>query len=173
MKISVGLLALVCPYVGVHWTASLVWSFLLLQQFSECLVRSIWTVFEMGRKLTYRGCFEASFLQNFSEHLATPLWNFHIALASSVSLNAVQSYSSADTITAWKNWRFILSDKWGFCRIDNLSIIVCFIYGYMYITFCRWDIAIKVWELCLRIAIKFIYIHDVEAKYGIIFKMFF
>ena len=41
------------PYVGVHWSTSLMNSSLLLQQCTACLVRLAWIVFVMGGKWPY------------------------------------------------------------------------------------------------------------------------
>ena len=45
------------PYVGVHWSISLMSSSLLLQQCPACLVRLTWIVLLMGGKWPYSWCF--------------------------------------------------------------------------------------------------------------------
>ena len=44
------------PYVGVHWSTSLMSSSLLLQQCPACLVRLTWIVFVMGGRWPYSWC---------------------------------------------------------------------------------------------------------------------
>ena len=44
------------PYVGVHWSTSIMSLSLLLQQCPECLVRLTWIVFVMGGKWPYSWC---------------------------------------------------------------------------------------------------------------------
>ena len=45
------------PYVGVHWSTSLMSSSLLLQQCPACMVRLTWIVFVMGGWWPYSWCF--------------------------------------------------------------------------------------------------------------------
>ena len=52
------------PYVGVHRSKSLMSSYLLLQQCSECLVRLTWIVFVMGGRWPYSWCFVGCCLQD-------------------------------------------------------------------------------------------------------------
>ena len=49
MYVRAGRPAFARPYVGVHWSTSLMSSSLLLQQCPACLVRLTWIVFVMGR----------------------------------------------------------------------------------------------------------------------------
>ena len=51
------------PYVGVHWSTSLMSSSLLLQQCPACLVRLTWIVFVMGGRWPYSWCFVGCCLQ--------------------------------------------------------------------------------------------------------------
>ena len=44
------------PYVGVHWSTSLISSSLLLQQCPACLVHLSWIVFMMGARWPYTWC---------------------------------------------------------------------------------------------------------------------
>ena len=48
MYVCAGCPAFAWPYVGVHWSTSLMSLFLLLQQCPACLVRLTWIVFMMG-----------------------------------------------------------------------------------------------------------------------------
>ena len=48
--------AFALPYVGVHWSASLTSSSLLLQQCPACLVRLTWIVFVIGGRWPYSWC---------------------------------------------------------------------------------------------------------------------
>ena len=44
------------PYVGFHWSTSLMSSSLLLQQWPACLVHLTWIVFVMGGRWPYSWC---------------------------------------------------------------------------------------------------------------------
>ena len=57
MYVRAGRPALARPYVGVHRSASLMRSSLLLQQCPACLVRLTWIVFVMGGRWPYSWCF--------------------------------------------------------------------------------------------------------------------
>ena len=52
------------PYVGIHWSTSLMSSSLLLQQCPVCLVRLTWIVFVMQGRLAYSWCFVGCCLQD-------------------------------------------------------------------------------------------------------------
>ena len=52
------------PYVGVHWSTSLMSSSLLLQQCPACLVCLTWIVFVMGCRWPYSWCFMGYCLQD-------------------------------------------------------------------------------------------------------------
>ena len=56
MYVQAGLPAFARPYVGVHWSTSLMSSSLLLQQCPTCLVRLTWIVFVMGGRWLYSWC---------------------------------------------------------------------------------------------------------------------
>ena len=56
MYVRAGCPAFARPYVGVHWSTSLMSSFLLLQQCSACLVRLTCIVFVMGGRWPYSWC---------------------------------------------------------------------------------------------------------------------
>ena len=53
----------------------------------------------------------------------------------------MQPYSGTDTVSAWKNSDFILSEISDFHMVGNLSIAVYVLAVYIDITFSRWDIA--------------------------------
>ena len=57
MYVQAGRSPFVRPYVGVHRSASLMSSSLLLQQCPACLVRLAWIVFMMGGRWPYSWCF--------------------------------------------------------------------------------------------------------------------
>ena len=57
MYVRAGHPAFARPYVGVHWSTSLMSSSLLLQQCPACLVRLTWIVFMMGGSWPYSSCF--------------------------------------------------------------------------------------------------------------------
>ena len=52
------------PYVGVHWSTSLMSSPLLLQLCPACLVCLTWIVFMMGGRWPYSWCFVGCCLQD-------------------------------------------------------------------------------------------------------------
>ena len=52
-----GRLAFAWPYVGIHWSTSLMSSSLLLQQCPACLVSLTWIVFVMAGRWPYIWCF--------------------------------------------------------------------------------------------------------------------
>ena len=56
MYVRVGRPAFARPYVGVHWSTSLMSSSLLLQQCPACQVRPTWIVFVMGGRWPYSWC---------------------------------------------------------------------------------------------------------------------
>ena len=56
MIVRAGRPAFARPYVGVHWSTSLIISSLLLQQCPACLVRLTWIVFVMGGRWPYSWC---------------------------------------------------------------------------------------------------------------------
>ena len=64
MYVRAGRPAFVRPYVGVHWSTSLISSYLLLQQCLACLVRLTWIVFVMGGRWPYSWCFVGCFHQD-------------------------------------------------------------------------------------------------------------
>ena len=68
MYVRAGLLPFARPYVGVHWSTSLMSLSLLLQQCSACLVRLTWMVFVIGGRWPYSWCF-----------VGCCLWDFNIA----------------------------------------------------------------------------------------------
>ena len=53
MYVQAGRPAFARTYVGIHWSASLMSSSLLLQQCPACLVRLTWIVFMMGGRWPY------------------------------------------------------------------------------------------------------------------------
>ena len=64
MYVRAGRPAFARPYVGVHWSTSLMSSSLLLQQCPACLVRLAWIVFVMGGWWPYSWCFLGCCRQN-------------------------------------------------------------------------------------------------------------
>ena len=56
MYVRAGRPAFARPYVGVHWSTSLMSLPLLLQQCPACLVRLTWIVFVMGGRCPYSWC---------------------------------------------------------------------------------------------------------------------
>ena len=56
MYVCAGRPAFARPYMGVHWSTSLMNSSLLLQQCPVCLVRLTWIVFVMGGRWPYNWC---------------------------------------------------------------------------------------------------------------------
>ena len=64
--------AFVWPYVGVHWSTSLMSSSLLLQQCPACLVRLTWIVFVMGGRWLYSWCLVGCCRQDLLWYLIPP-----------------------------------------------------------------------------------------------------
>ena len=64
MYVRAGCPAFARPYVGVHWSTSLMSSSLLLQQCPACLVRLTWIVFMMGGRWPYSWCLVGCCLQD-------------------------------------------------------------------------------------------------------------
>ena len=64
MYVRAGCPAFAQPYVGVHWSTSLMSSSLLLQQCPVCLVRLTWIVFVMGGRWPYSWCLVGCFRQD-------------------------------------------------------------------------------------------------------------
>ena len=64
MYVRAGRPAFARPYVGVHWSTSLMSSSLLLQQCPACLVRLTWIVLVMGGRWPYSWCFVGCCLQD-------------------------------------------------------------------------------------------------------------
>ena len=56
MYVRAGRPAFARPYMGVHWSTSLLSSSLLLQQWPACLVRLTWIVFVMEGRWPYSWC---------------------------------------------------------------------------------------------------------------------
>ena len=56
MYVRAGRHAFTRPYVGVHWSTSLMSSSLLLYKCPACLVRLTWIVFVMGGRCPYSWC---------------------------------------------------------------------------------------------------------------------
>ena len=110
MYVRAGRPAFARPYVGAHWSTSLLSSSLLLQQCHACLVRLTWIVFVMGGRWPYSWCFVGCCCQD-SFNIAR---NILVLLPSSffssrfVSVQVVHPYRSIDTTAAWKKLRFIL-----------------------------------------------------------------
>ena len=109
---------------GIHRRRSLMSSTLLLQQGSACLFRLICIIFEMSGKWPYRRCFGGGVVSSDK----TARSNLVLFLSSFFSIHSViveelHSYKCTDTATAWKKFRFTLSVKSDFHKIDTLSIV--------------------------------------------------
>ena len=90
-----------------------------------CLVRLTWMDFEIGGKWPYSFCFMESCRQELFKITRTILMYFPSSIAMRfVSVHMMQLYSSIDTATAWKNIRFILSDRLDFHTTNIRSIAV-------------------------------------------------
>ena len=57
------------------------------------------------------------------------------------NVQVVQSFSSTDMVTQWKNSHFIFTEKLDFYMVDDLSIAVYALPLWMWTYFSRWDIA--------------------------------
>ena len=126
MYVLAGLPAFARPYVGVHWSTSLMSSSLLLQQCLACLVRLTWIVFVMGGSWPYSWCFVGCCRQDLFNIALNVLVQLPSSFFSSrfVSVQVVHPYSNINTTAAWKKLRFILSVRLDFHMIDSLSIAV-------------------------------------------------
>ena len=93
---------------------------------SHMFVRLIWMVLGMGGKCPYSCCFVGYCFQNLFNIAHSILLQFLSSFFSLrlVGIHVVHPYSRIDMTTAWKKLRFILSDKFDFHMIDNLSIAV-------------------------------------------------
>ena len=77
----------------------------------------------MGGKWPYSCCFERCCFQDLFKQLLVSLCSFHPNFSPVVQV--VQSYSSTDKATAWKNSCFILSERLDFHLVNNnLSIAI-------------------------------------------------
>ena len=72
MYVSAGRPAFAQPYVGVHWSTSLMSSSLLLQQCPACLVHLTWIVFMMGGRWPYSWCLVGCCHQDLFNIARTP-----------------------------------------------------------------------------------------------------
>ena len=72
MYVRAGCPAFARPYVGVHWSTSLMRSSLLLQQCPECLVRLTWIVFVMRGRWPYSCCLVGCLRQDLFNN--TPIY---------------------------------------------------------------------------------------------------
>ena len=102
---------LVYPCVGVHKRTSLMNSFLLLQQCpTSCLFyfNNLWDRWHVAIQLLFYGVLHPEFVQVSIQHFCVIHTFFFMCF---VCVHVVHPYSSMDTATAWKNSRFILSDR--------------------------------------------------------------
>ena len=93
--------------------------------------------FDMWGRWLYSCCFVGCCFQNLfniacSIFVQFPSNFFSICL---FSVHVVHPYSCRDITTAWKKLHFILSDKFDFHMIDNLSIAVCAFTRYILMSF--------------------------------------
>ena len=126
MYVRAGRPAFARPYVGVHWSTSLMSSSLLLNQLPACLVRLTCIVFVIGGRWPYSWWFWRYCRQDlFNIALNILVWLPSSFFSSRlVSVHVVHPYSSIDTTAAWKKLRFILSVRSDFHMIVSLSIAV-------------------------------------------------
>ena len=126
MYVQAGRPAFARPYVGVHWSTSLMSSSLLLQQCPTRFFRLTWIVFMMGGRWPYSWYFEGCCLQDLFNIARSILVLLPSSFFSSrfVSVQVVRPYSSIDTTAAWKKLCFILSVRSDFHMVDSLSIAV-------------------------------------------------
>ena len=86
MYVRAGRPAFARPYVGVHWSTSLVSSSLLLQQCPACLVRLTWIVFVMGGRWPFSWCLVSVAARTCSILLATFVCNCRLAPSPAILL---------------------------------------------------------------------------------------
>ena len=137
MYVHAGRPAFARPYVGVHWSTSLISSFLLLQQCPACLVHLTWIVFVMGGRWPYSWCLVGCCHQDLFNITRSILVSLPSSFFSSrfVSVHVVHPFSSID-MTAVCVWRKSL------CTLC-ISRLLCFITTYIFIP--------DVWYLLLDI----------------------
>ena len=111
------------PCEGVHRRTLLMSLSLLLYLCPTCL---IWMVLEMGGRRPYNCCFVGCYFQDLFRMTHSILVQFLSSFFSIrlVSIHVVHPYSRINTTTVWKKLCFILSDRFDFYMIDNLSIAV-------------------------------------------------
>ena len=95
---------------------------LLLQQCPACLVRLTRIVCEIEGWWSYSCfivgcCFHDLFARSILVHLPSSLFSMRL-----VRVQVVQTYSSTDMTTVWKNCRFSLSVRSDFHITDNLFV---------------------------------------------------
>ena len=100
--------------------------FLLFQLCPACLVRHIWIVLEMDGRRRYSNYFVGCCFQDLFDITSSIFMQFPSSFLSIrlVSVYVVHLYSRIETTAAWKKLHYILSDKFDFHMIDNLSIAV-------------------------------------------------
>ena len=87
----------------------------------------IWMTLEMGGRCTaYSCCFVGCGFQDLFNIACSILvqWPSSFFSIHLVSVHLVHPYRRLDTTTAWKKLRFILSDKFDFHMINNLSMAI-------------------------------------------------
>ena len=104
MYVRAGRPALARPYMGVHRSASLMSSSLLLQQCPTCLVRLTWIVFVMGGRWPYSWCLVGCCHKDLFNTARNILVLLPSSFSSSrlVSVQVVHPYNSIDKTAAWK-----------------------------------------------------------------------
>ena len=126
----VGMLLLVCHHwrislLGVYRRTPLMSSFLLPQQYLTCLVHLIWMVLEMGGKCPYHCYFVGCCFQKMFNIARSILVKFLSSFSSIhfVSAHMVYPYSSIDTTTSRKKFRFILSIRSDLTKLKHYYIV--------------------------------------------------
>ena len=86
----------------------------------------IYLVCEMGGKWPYRSCFVRCYFRDVFKRGHSNLFYFPSSFFSRrfTGVHVVQSYSSTDKATPWKNSNFILSETSNFHMLDNLSVAI-------------------------------------------------
>ena len=108
--------------VGVYGRTLLMSSSLLYQQCPAYCVRLIWMFFEMGGKRLYNCSFVECCFEYLFKIARSILVLFPFSYVPMRFVSVVLLYSSMDTVTAWKKYCFITSDRSVFHRINNISI---------------------------------------------------
>ena len=107
MYVRAGLSSFARPYVGVHWSTSLICSSLFLQQCAACLVRLTWIVFVMGGRWPYSWCLVGCYSCLYEGFDAKKFLNAVYSFPSKVSRCLKNWLSVGERLVKYGGWRKI------------------------------------------------------------------